>query len=565
MHPPLYTVYLAIPAKLGLSTPAEQRIFTALLGVGTVFLHRDPGAGASPATASGSSPRCWPPSPPRCGRTTRCSASRSLYGFLVVLALLAPVPRSGRHRTLARRARSRSGWRWRRSPAPRASSCSSFIALPAIVLVPRGHARHALEDARPPSPRVGIVIVGPWVVRNLTTFDEARRCSAPGSGGCCSTGAATPPTTDRSSATGTTAARSRTTRPTSRRRSSTCAPARRPSTTSSDHKARVPIVVAARVGRVFERVPAVPERASSTRSANGAVTSRRWAMLIGYYLLLPWRSAGSSCSGAAGSRSSRSSRSSPSTTITVALELRDHPVPRAGRRRSAGARRGRDRRRHPLVRPPPRPRRPRRSRNPNPRHRRPLPTGAPATMTPHDRAATTRPHRRASPTTHRPGPRHFGAWLGRHRGARRGSVRFLNVLLVATRPPTRPATTATSSGATPSTTTGRRTRSPRARGSSTRTSGTSSTARNARAPTHPPLYVIVPRAVVAPRPRQRHRAPARLVLSSASPTIVGDRPRRPAARPGTPPGSSRPGIAARLPRDLDQRRHAAVGDPWRSS
>ena len=31
-------MFLAIPAKFGLSTPQEQRIFTALLGTGTVLL-----------------------------------------------------------------------------------------------------------------------------------------------------------------------------------------------------------------------------------------------------------------------------------------------------------------------------------------------------------------------------------------------------------------------------------------------------------------------------------------------------------------------------------------------
>ena len=92
-----------------------------------------------------------------------------------------------------------------------------------------------------------------------------------------------------SSGTGTTAARSRTTRPTleetvARRRW----PARRPSTTSSDHKSRVPVVVAARVGRIWDVYRPFQNVELNDRSANGAVHVASWAVLIGYWLVLPF-------------------------------------------------------------------------------------------------------------------------------------------------------------------------------------------------------------------------------------------------------------------------------------
>ena len=66
VHPPAYTVFLAVPARLGIDSVLSQRILTALLGAGTVFLLGLLGrrlGGGGPA----SSPRCSPPSRPRSG------------------------------------------------------------------------------------------------------------------------------------------------------------------------------------------------------------------------------------------------------------------------------------------------------------------------------------------------------------------------------------------------------------------------------------------------------------------------------------------------------------------
>jgi len=38
LHPPLYTIFLAIPSALGFDTPTQSRIATALLGTATVVL-----------------------------------------------------------------------------------------------------------------------------------------------------------------------------------------------------------------------------------------------------------------------------------------------------------------------------------------------------------------------------------------------------------------------------------------------------------------------------------------------------------------------------------------------
>jgi uncharacterized membrane protein len=87
-HPPLYTLFLAVPAKLGLSTPQEQRIFTALLGTGTVLLIGLLGrklagdrAGLIAALVAAVYPVLWV--------NDAMLGLETLYGFLVILALLA--------------------------------------------------------------------------------------------------------------------------------------------------------------------------------------------------------------------------------------------------------------------------------------------------------------------------------------------------------------------------------------------------------------------------------------------------------------------------------------------
>ena len=170
VHPPLYTVFLAIPAKLGLSTPQEQRIFTALLGTGTVLLIGLLGrklagdrVGLIAALIAAIYPALWV--------NDSMLGLETLYGFLVILALLAFVPPVA-------------------APDPRDASrsfalCLSLatltrsegtilfvlFALPTMLLVPRTTWRRKLELFGMVVV-VAVVMVGPWMVRNLTTFEK---------------------------------------------------------------------------------------------------------------------------------------------------------------------------------------------------------------------------------------------------------------------------------------------------------------------------------------------------------------------------------------------------------
>jgi 4-amino-4-deoxy-L-arabinose transferase-like glycosyltransferase len=287
VHPPLYTIYLAIPAKLGLSTPAEQRIFTALLGVGTVFLigilaRRLAGdrVGLIAAALAALSPALW--------SNDSMLGLESLYGILVVLALLAlyafwKTPNLWRVALLAL---------WLALATLTRSEgiiLFTFLALPAIVLV-RGVTRVMRWKMLATVAAVGIVIVGPWVVRNLTTFEKPTLLGT-GFGWVLLDGSCD--TTYYGSKLGywddSCALKDY---PPHLEETLVDARARNKALDYIEHhKARVPIVVAARVGRVFELYkPFQNVELNQVGERRGDATS--WAILIGYYLLLPWAIAG---------------------------------------------------------------------------------------------------------------------------------------------------------------------------------------------------------------------------------------------------------------------------------
>jgi 4-amino-4-deoxy-L-arabinose transferase-like glycosyltransferase len=287
VHPPLYTVYLAIPAKLGLSTPAEQRVFTALLGVATVFLigilaRRLAGdrVGLLAALLAAISPALW--------SNDSMLGLESLYGLLVVLALLTlykfwGAPSLGRAALLG-------GW-LALATLTRSEGIIlfAFVALPAIVLV-RGVTRAQRWKMLGVIAAVGIVIVGPWVVRNLTTFE---RPTVLGTGfgwvlldGSCDTTFYGPKLGywDDSCALKDYPPHLEETLVDERAR-------KKAIDYIENHKARLPVVVAARVGRVFELyAPIQNVELNQVGERRGDATS--WAILVGYYLLLPWSVAG---------------------------------------------------------------------------------------------------------------------------------------------------------------------------------------------------------------------------------------------------------------------------------
>ena len=169
VHPPAYTVFLAIPAKLGIDSVLSQRILTALLGTATVFLlgllgRRIAGdrAGIIAAVLAAAAPALWV--------NDSVLGLETLYCFCLVVALLclyrfwtkpSIAPVLGMAAALAVGALTRS----------EGTLLFVLIALPALLLVPgvTGLDRAKYVGA---TALVALLVMGPWVVRNLTTFDE---------------------------------------------------------------------------------------------------------------------------------------------------------------------------------------------------------------------------------------------------------------------------------------------------------------------------------------------------------------------------------------------------------
>jgi 4-amino-4-deoxy-L-arabinose transferase-like glycosyltransferase len=169
LHPPLYTVFLAIPSGLGFDTPTQHRIATALLGVGTVVLIGLLGrslagerCGLVAAAIAAFSPPLW--------SNDAVIGLETLYCFLVVLALLTV-------------------YRFWRAPSiggavliavalalaslTRSEGIILFVLLGVpTALLARGWAWRRKFEALGAMALVGLLFIGPWVVRNLTTFEE---------------------------------------------------------------------------------------------------------------------------------------------------------------------------------------------------------------------------------------------------------------------------------------------------------------------------------------------------------------------------------------------------------
>ncbi len=282
-HPPAYTVFLAVPAKLGIDSVLSQRILTALLGTATVFLlgllgRRVAGdrAGLVAAVLGAAAPALWV--------NDSVLGLETLYCFCLVVALLflyrfwsAPSlgPVIGMAAALAVGALTRS----------EGTLLFVLLVLPAVLLVPGITARRRVEFVGA-SALVAILVMGPWVVRNLTTFDEP---TVLGTGfgwvlayGNCDTtysGELLGYWSDRCALKN---------YPPHLEESRVDLLARHKATDYvSDHLSRVPIVVAARVGRVWDVFrPTQNVHLNEFFERRGDAAS--WAVLVGYYLMLPF-------------------------------------------------------------------------------------------------------------------------------------------------------------------------------------------------------------------------------------------------------------------------------------
>ena len=283
VHPPLYTVFLAIPAKFGLSTPQEQRIFTALLGTGTVLLIGLLGrklagdrAGLIAALVAAVYPALWV--------NDAMLGLETLYGFLVILALFA-FYRLWRNPTLGNAALLALCLSLATLTRSEGAMLFVFFALPTLILVPRATVRRKFELFGVVV-AVALIVLGPWAVRNLTTFEKPALL---GSGfgwvllyGSCDEAFYGPKVGYWSDA---------------------CSLKDYPPDTDEtvldemarkqafdylgDHKGRIPVVVAARVGRIWDVYhPFQNVELNDKGERRGHDAS--WAVLIGYWLVMPF-------------------------------------------------------------------------------------------------------------------------------------------------------------------------------------------------------------------------------------------------------------------------------------
>lgn len=288
VHPPLYTIFLSIPAKLGIDTPTQQRVVTALLGCVTVFLigmlarrvtGRD-GVGLLAAVIAALYPALW--------SNDSVLGLETLYAFLVIASLLA-VYRLWERPTLP--AAALLGLWLACATLTRSEGVLLFLmmALPTIVLV-KGVTRRFRWQMLGVMALVGLVVVGPWVVRNLTTFEKPTTLGT-GFGWVLLDGSCDavfygdklgywddscqlkdyPPDMEETLVD---------------------AKARKLAIDYlEDHKSRIPVVMAARVGRVFDVYrPFQNVEFNQFFERRGDVTS--WLILLAYWSLAPFAIAG---------------------------------------------------------------------------------------------------------------------------------------------------------------------------------------------------------------------------------------------------------------------------------
>ncbi|HLM18112.1 MAG TPA: glycosyltransferase family 39 protein [Acidimicrobiia bacterium] len=283
VHPPAYTMFLAVPAKLGIDSVLSQRILTALLGTATVFLlgmlgRRLAGerAGIIAAVLAAAAPALWV--------NDAVLGLETLYCFCVVVALLCLYrfwsspsigPVLGMAAALAVGALTRS----------EGTLLFVLLALPALLLVPgvagRDRAKYVGATAL-----VALLVMGPWVVRNLTTFDEPTVLGT-GFGWVLAYGNCDPTYHGELLGYWSDQCALKDYPPHLEESRIDLRARHRATAYIDDHLSRAPVVVAARVGRVWDVFrPTQNVHFNAFYERRGDAAS--WAVLIGYYLLLPF-------------------------------------------------------------------------------------------------------------------------------------------------------------------------------------------------------------------------------------------------------------------------------------
>jgi len=284
IHPPLYTIFLSIPAKLGIDTPTEQRIVTALLGCVTVFLigilaqrltGRN-GVGLLAALIAAAYPPLW--------SNDSVLGLETLYAFLVIAALLA-VYRLWAKPSLGAAALLSLWLSFATLTRSEGVLLFLMMALPTIVLV-KGVTRVFRWKMVGVMALVGLVVVGPWVVRNLTTFEKPTTLGT-GFGWVLLDGSCDATFYGNKLGYWDDSCQLKNYPPRMEETLVDAKARKQAIEYLKDHKSRIPVVMAARVGRVFDVYrPFQNVEFNQFFERRGDVTS--WMILFAYWAMAPF-------------------------------------------------------------------------------------------------------------------------------------------------------------------------------------------------------------------------------------------------------------------------------------
>jgi 4-amino-4-deoxy-L-arabinose transferase-like glycosyltransferase len=266
LHPPLFPLVLTPASLVGLDSYLAHRVVVALIGTATVvcvgLLARHVAgarAGLLAAAVAAASPVLI--------SADSAVMSETLLGLLVVLAALA-------------------AYRLRERPTPRlAALLGALIGLAALT---RGEAALLLVLLLPwRRPKLALavvatcaVVLAPWTIRNLSTFEKPVALST-NEGGLVA--GANCPSTYRGHDIGSWDIRCVPTAPAPDESVASAQARRRGLDYATDHRSRVPLVLAARLGRTFELLQPVRQ----AQQAEGRAEGLELAGAIAWFALLP--------------------------------------------------------------------------------------------------------------------------------------------------------------------------------------------------------------------------------------------------------------------------------------
>jgi 4-amino-4-deoxy-L-arabinose transferase-like glycosyltransferase len=270
LHPPLFPLLLALPSALGLDSYQAHRVVVALIGTATVVaagvLARHVAGQRAGLIAAGLAAVS-----PVLISADGAVMSETLLGLLVALCALAA------YRVNEKPSMKRAALLGGLIGLATLTRGEAILLLPLLIFVlPRPRWKPVLAVTG-----CCFVVLAPWTIRNLTTFDKPVPIST--NEGNLLAGANCP-TTYHGSDTGSWDFRCVKPGPLTEDESVTAARLRRDGLDyAGDHAGRVPVVLAARLGRTFELYQPIRQAQHAEGRAEGLET----AGAIWFFLLLP--------------------------------------------------------------------------------------------------------------------------------------------------------------------------------------------------------------------------------------------------------------------------------------